>query len=73
MVLLNMSVFKLIIKDKEFFSEFTLVILTNVLNKSELIRISSILRELNIKVIIGATFGLYGVGFNDFLEHEYAL
>ena len=60
-------------KDAEFFKDFTLVILCGVLCRSELLRITKILRKLEIKCIIGATFGLYGVGFNDFLAHEYAL
>lgn len=59
-------------KEKEFFSNFTLVILSGVNCRSELVRMTTVLRELKIKCIIGATFGLYGVGFNDFLDHEYA-
>lgn len=59
-------------KDVEFFKDFTLVIICGVLCRSELLRITKILRQLEIKCIIGATFGLYGVGFNDFLAHEYA-
>lgn len=59
-------------KDKEFFDGYTLVVLADVYSKSEIIRITTILRELEIKVIVGATFGLYGVGFNDFLHHEFA-
>lgn len=57
--------------DAQFFKEFTLVIITIVLPKEELLRITSILRESNIKHIVGATFGMYGFGFNDFLDHEY--
>jgi len=58
-------------KDADFFKEFTLVILSGVVCKNEVIRMTKILRELKIKCIVGATFGLYGVGFNDFLDHEY--
>lgn len=36
-------------------------------------RITGILREAGVKHIVGATFGMYGFGFNDFLDHEYSL
>lgn len=60
-------------KNLEFFNSFTLVVIAVVLPKEELLRITGILREATVKHIVGATFGMYGFGFNDFLEHEYSL
>jgi len=59
-------------KNADDFSGFNLVIITDIFAKEELVRISNICRKKNIKVIIGAQFGLYGIGFNDLLDHEYA-
>jgi len=58
-------------KDREFFSKFTLVIICGIFDRKELERVTALLRDLKIKHIIGATMGMYGFGFNDFLEHEY--
>jgi len=60
-------------KNLDFFNSFTLVVIAVVLPKEELLRITGILREAKVKHIVGATFGMYGFGFNDFLEHEYSL
>ncbi|CAG5087305.1 Oidioi.mRNA.OKI2018_I69.PAR.g11514.t1.cds [Oikopleura dioica] len=60
-------------KNLDFFKNFSLVVIAVILPKDELLRITGILREGGIKHIVGATFGMYGFGFNDFLEHEYSL
>merc|ERR1711868_365090 len=52
-------------------SKFTLVIICGIFDRKELERVTALLRDLKIKHIIGATMGMYGFGFNDFLEHEY--
>lgn len=58
-------------KDADFFNSFNLVIITDNYDKEQLCRVSSICREKQIKLIIGAQFGLYGIGFNDFQTHEF--
>merc|ERR1711990_452021 len=58
-------------KDEAFFSDFTLVIITDLVDKSELVRITDIARKKNSKIIVGAQFGLHGIGFNDFQSHDY--
>jgi len=58
-------------KDEAFFSDFTLVIITDLVDKSELVRITDIARKKNCKIIVGAQFGLHGIGFNDFQSHDY--
>jgi len=60
-------------KDESFFADFTLVIITDIVDKSELVRITDIARNKNSKIIVGAQFGLHGVGFNDFQAHDYTL
>ena len=62
-----------ILQDELFFADFTLVIITDIVDKSELIRITDIARKKNSKIIVGAQFGLHGVGFNDFQAHDYTL
>ena len=60
-------------QDESFFDDFTLVIITDIVDKSELVRITDIARKKNSKIIVGAQFGLHGVGFNDFQAHDYTL
>merc|ERR1711892_110 len=58
-------------KPADFFTPFNLVIITDHYDKDELCRVSSICRDKSVKLIIGAQFGMYGIGFNDFQSHEY--
>lgn len=57
-------------KDKDFFKNFDVVIVTNY-PKDVTIKVNNFCRELNVKFFAGDIFGFFGYSFMDLVKHEF--
>ncbi len=57
-------------KEKDFFKNFDVVIVTNY-PKDVVLKVNKFCRELNIKFFAGDIFGWFGYSFMDLVDHEY--
>merc|ERR1711973_175852 len=57
-------------KEKEFFSNFDVVIVTNY-PKDVTLKVNKFCRELKIKFLAGDIFGYFGYSFMDLVKHDY--
>ena len=57
-------------KDKDYFRNFDVVIVTNY-PKDVVLKVNKFCRELNLKFFAGDIFGSFGYSFTDIVDHEY--
>jgi len=57
-------------KEKKYFENFDVVIVTNY-TKDVILKVNNFCRELNIKFFSGDIFGFFGYSFMDLVKHEY--
>ena len=57
-------------KEKKFFENFDVVIVTNY-PKDVILKVNNFCRELNIKFFAGDIFGFFGYSFMDLVKHDY--
>ena len=57
-------------KDKKFFENFDVVIVTNY-PKDVILKVNKLCRELDIKFFSGDIFGFFGYSFMDLVKHDY--